>query len=106
VLGLGAVASLGEDVRVNGRWAHKTLWAVSPRYRGALLIRGRRIDGRGALRFSDSPVRPQMWWRGLWPGQRSQWRYRPSTTLIPGAGCYLFQVDGTTFSRRIVFSAR
>jgi hypothetical protein len=85
--------------------ANKTLWAVAPRYRGALLIRGRRLDGRGVLRFWPAH-RTRMWWRGLWQEQRPQWRYGASATLVPGPGCYAFQVDGTTFSSRIVFEAR
>jgi hypothetical protein len=85
--------------------AQKTLWAVSPRYRGALLIRGRRLDGQGVLRFWPGR-RLRTWWRGLWPEERRRWRYGPSTMLIPSRGCYAFQVDGTTFSRRIVFAAR
>ena len=85
--------------------ANKTLWAVSPAYRGALLIRGRRLDGRGVLRFWPGRTR-RMWWRGLWQEQRPQWRYGASTTLVPNPGCYAFQVDGTTFSSRIVFEAR
>lgn len=33
----------------------------------------------------------------------SEWRYYPTTTLLPGSGCYAFQVDGTGFSDVIVF---
>jgi hypothetical protein len=88
-----------------GLRAHKTLWAIAPRYRGALLVRGRRLDGEGVLRFGPGRAL-ESWWRGLWPEERSRWRYRPSTTLLPGPGCYAFRVDGTTFSTRIVFAAR
>ena len=85
--------------------ANKTLWAVAPRYRGALLIRGRSLDGRGVLRFWPGHTR-RMWWRGLWQEERPRWRYGPSTTLMPGPGCYAFQVDGTSVSERIFFVAR
>jgi hypothetical protein len=85
--------------------ANKTLWAVAPRYRGALLIRGRRLDGRGVLRFWPGR-KPRMWWRGFWHEERPQWRYGASTTLVPGPGCYAFQVDGRSFSERIFFVAR
>ena len=34
----------------------------------------------------------------LWPG----W---PSYTRVRSAGCYLYQVDGTSFSELIVFQA-
>jgi hypothetical protein len=100
----GGLAFLGDDVRIDGLRAHKTLWAVSPRYRGALLIRGRRLDGRGVVRFGPRR-RARSWWRGLWPEQNGRWRYGGADTLLPGPGCYAFQVDGTTFSRQIVFEA-
>ena len=32
-------------------------------------------------------------------------RYRPSYTRVRGPGCYAYQVDGTSFSRVIVFEA-
>jgi hypothetical protein len=101
-LGRGPAYPVLVDVRAG---ANKTLWAVSPTYRGALLIRGRRLDGHGLLRFWPGRLR-RMWWRGFWPEERRQWRYGPATTLVPSPGCYAFQVDGTTFSRRIVFEAR
>jgi hypothetical protein len=97
--------ALADDLLVGGLRGHKTLWAVAPGYRGALLIRGRRLDGRGVLRFWPGRT-PRLWWRGLWQEQRPRWRYGASTTLVPGPGCYAFQVEGTTFSRRIVFEAR
>jgi hypothetical protein len=101
----GGLAFLGDDLRTHGLRAHKTLWAVSPRYRGALLIRGRRLDGRGAIRFGLQR-RTRSWWRGLWPEQRGRWRYGVSDALLPRAGCYAFQVDGASFSERISFVAR
>jgi hypothetical protein len=101
----GGLAFLGDDLRIHGTRAHKALWALSPRYRGAVLIRGRRLDGRGAIRFGLQR-RTRSWWRGLWPEQRSRWRYGVSDTLLPRAGCYAFQVDGTSFSERIFFVAR
>jgi hypothetical protein len=85
--------------------ANKTLWAVTPSYRGPLLIRGGRLDGQGVLRFRPGHLR-RMWWRGLWPEEGREWRYRAATTLIPRPGCYAFQVDGNSFSVRIFFVAR
>jgi hypothetical protein len=101
----GGLAFLGDDLRVGTFRAHKALWAVSPRYRGALLIRGRRLDGRGRVRFGPTR-RSRSWWRGLWPEQRSRWRYGGADVLLPRAGCYAFQVDGSSFSERIFFVAR
>jgi hypothetical protein len=33
------------------------------------------------------------------------WSYGPSLTILPGPGCFAFQVDGTNFSSVIVFEA-
>ena len=46
------VVDLGDDLRRNGWYFHKTLWAVSKGYSGPVLIRGRQVDGSGRLRFS------------------------------------------------------
>jgi hypothetical protein len=100
----GGVAALADDIQREGRYAHKTLWAISPRYRGPVLIRGRRLDGRKAKALHFGLLsRPQPELR-LPPG--AGWRYAPSTTLLPGPGCYAFRVDGHGFRQRIVFTAR
>jgi hypothetical protein len=98
-LGRGPAYPVLMDVHAG---ANKTLWAVRPSYRGPLLIRGGELDGHGVLRFWPGRLR-RLWWRGLWREERRQWRYGATATLVPSPGCYAFQVDGTTFSRRIVF---
>jgi hypothetical protein len=35
----------------------------------------------------------------------SGWQHRPSFTRVRAPGCYAWQVDGTTFSRMVVFRA-
>jgi hypothetical protein len=99
-----------EDRRGNAYW-HKTLWAVDPAYDGPILIRGRWIDSGQSLWF----VLPSRTVSGSWRRVRElqiraerskRWRYGPSLTILPGPGCYAFQVDGTTFSDVIVFEAR
>src|SRR5215212_6843127 len=63
-VGLGAahgIAPLVDDTRRNGVYFHKTLWAVSPRYRGPLLIRGRSVAGSGVLRFQLGMQRELRW---------------------------------------------
>ena len=90
----------------------KVLWFVAPRYRGPVLIRGGRLDRTGRLRFDKGTV-PAKEMRiprnasGGWPpGQKDVGqRYRPSYTRLRAPGCYAYQVDGTTFSRVIVFQA-
>lgn len=104
------VVRLYANERKDGAYWHKILWAVDPRYDGPLLIRGRGLDPPQALRF----VRPSAGVGG-YEGQVSElefgaeesasWRYGPSVTILPGPGCYAFQIDGTNFSKVIVFEA-
>jgi hypothetical protein len=92
--------------RVEGGWMYaKVLWIVAPGYRGPLLVRGRQLDGTnwlgfegGARPFADLQIPPvDATFRG--------WRNTASYTRFRGPGCYGYQIDGTTFSRVIVFSA-
>ena len=95
------VVNLSDDVRQNGWYWHKTLWAVSERYGGPVLIRGARIDRPGPLRFGlDDGVVTAL---TMPPEQKARWRYGVSSTLVRGAGCFAFQVDGTNFSDMLVF---
>jgi hypothetical protein len=82
----------------------KSPWLIAPSYRGPVLVRGARVDAPGELRFAFGygqhlrslylPAHQRV--------QRSGWRAWPSATLVRGAGCYAYQVDGTSFSRVIV----
>ena len=90
----------------------KVLWFVSPRNRGPVLIRGGRLDGTNRLRFDRPKVPPKQMRiprnaKSGWPaGQKDEGqRYRPSYTRLRAPGCYAYQVDGTSFSRVIVFQA-
>jgi hypothetical protein len=38
-------------------------------------------------------------------GLPAGWRFWPAFTYAPTAGCYAWQVDGSTFSQVIVFEA-
>jgi hypothetical protein len=96
-----------------GEWSGtKVLWFVAPRYRGPVLIRGARLDAADELRFDRGVVPPtelriKVGEQGGYPpgfplvGQR----YRPSYTRLRAAGCYAYQVDGTSFSYAVVFRA-
>ena len=105
-----AVVPLRAEDRQGDAYWHKTLWAVAPRYDGPVLIRGRGLDPPLRLRFGiPSPTPggtgkqvPELEFR---PERSDAWRYGPSFTILPGAGCYAFQVDGTSFSKLIVFEA-
>jgi hypothetical protein len=83
----------------------KVLWVIDPAYEGPVLIRGRRLDGPGTLWFQlggDQSALPEM---QLQPATSPAWRDWPSATLLTKAGCYAWQVDGTSFSITIVFRA-
>ncbi len=99
-----ALVPLYADERKGTAYWHKTLWAVDPSYDGPVLIRGVGIDPPRAIRFAFD----ERHLRELeFPAQDSDsWRYGPSFTVIPGSGCYAFQVDGITFSKVIVFEAK
>jgi hypothetical protein len=109
--GLGAtdgVLTTEPDTQYGGPWAgQKVFWYVLPRYRGRALIRGRRLDGPQRLGFNGSrlPDRELRIDRGVsvaWdspPGSRGI----ASTVRVRVSGCYGVQIDGTTFSRVVVF---
>jgi hypothetical protein len=89
----------------------KVLWFVTPDYRGPVLIRGGRLDGSDVLRF-DRGKEPPTEMRFLQNRARAAGveeygqRERPSYTRLRAEGCYAYQIDGTTFSRTIVFQAK
>jgi hypothetical protein len=84
------------------------LWAAVKTYRGPVLIRGRQLDGPNLVRFGDGtePVSELRLMRATaqttppWSG-----RVWDTYTRLSTPGCYGYQVDGTSFSRVIVFSA-
>jgi hypothetical protein len=81
-------------------WAgQKVLWFVRPRYGGRVLVRGRRLDGPGLVRFGRGSVPAT---ELLIPAGTME---RPSFTRVRASGCYAYQIDGTSFSRTIVFRA-
>lgn len=96
---------------IDGSWfGGKLFWYVKPSYRGRVLIRGRRLDGRESLRFVDDGRRSRelrikrksdISWHGQPPGSRGE----PSYLVIRASGCYGVQMDGTRFSRTVVFTA-
>ena len=94
----------------DGGWpGTKVLWFVHERYRGPVLLRGRRVDARDTLRFGQGP-RPASELRIArgesvsWTGQQPGSRGKPSSVRVRGPGCYAVQIDGTSFSRVVVFS--
>jgi hypothetical protein len=98
------------DVQYEGPWAGaKVFWFVRPSYRGPALIRGRRLDGPQWLRFSDGRLPSRDLRIGpydtvSWDGQPRGSRGLPSNVRVRAPGCYGVQIDGTTFSRLVVFT--
>ena len=97
------------DVQYGGPWfGDKVFWYVRASYRGPILLRGRRLDGRQMLGF-DGAKRPlselrigryeSVSWSGQPPGSRGV----PSGVRVLVPGCYGVQMDGTSFSRIVVF---
>ena len=108
--GLGTEATLSSGgAHLPPPWTgNKVFWVTAPRYRGPFLVRGHQLDGP--------------WWVGFEPGRRplaelpfpsmkqlgggrKQWRQTATDTRVRAAGCYAYQIDGTTFSRVVVFRA-
>jgi hypothetical protein len=87
----------------------KVLWFVHPEYHGRVLIRGRQLDGPYRVRFDRGTVPPRELRIGnesvAWSGQPNGSRGRPSYTRLRAPGCYGYQIDGTSFSRVVVFRA-
>jgi hypothetical protein len=83
----------------------KVLWFVAPRYRGRVLIRGGRLDNPDRLRFERGNVPPLELRIFKVVNGRMGGRERPSYTRLRAPGCYAYQIDGTSFSRVIVFQA-
>jgi hypothetical protein len=100
------VVSLRDD-RVGTRgYYHKALWAVAPRYHHSVEVRGRMIGVAGtALLFQTGGKRLRLSHVFRIPGSTG-WRATPSTTVVPGAGCFVFELEGRGLAQRIVFEAR
>jgi hypothetical protein len=91
-----------ESLLYGSKWfGQKALWVVDRKaYRGPVLVRGRQVDGMNEVRFGLAPVpAPEQTISSLADAHAS-------TTRIRAQGCHAYQVDGTTFSRVIVFEAR
>lgn len=83
----------------------KTPWLVSRAYQGPLLIRGRRLDSSTGVRFAlgYGDHRMRLFWSRV-PRRNIVSGYLgiPSAVLVRRAGCYGFQIDGSSFSERLV----
>jgi hypothetical protein len=108
--GSSGLISATRDDQYPPWFGEKVFWYVLPSYRGPALIRGRRVDGRGTVRFAGArraaaELRIGPYDSVGWQGQPSGSRGIASGVLVLASGCYAFQIDGTTFSRVVVFNA-
>ncbi len=100
---------IGFDERAPGGWyGAKTLWFAAASYLGPVLLRGREVDGRGALAFGEAPA--ELAWEippGIQAAVNAEGSMRewPGSTWIRSPGCYAWQIDGTSFSETIVIRA-
>jgi hypothetical protein len=107
--GSGGHVNVTPDTQYGGPWlGTKVFWYVRPSYRGPVLIRGRQLDGRHTMGFNGGKLpRPELRihaydtvsWSGQPPGSRGV----PSGIRVLTPGCYGVQIDGTRFSRAVVF---
>ena len=113
-VGIAYLGPHSDTAHLDGWYFHKTIWTVEATYQGPLLLRGRRIDRPGSLRFqaygppSVARSRSELRWPAGWPTENRTpggWRQLPGATVLRGPGCYAFQADGLTFSKVIVFQA-
>ncbi len=88
--------------------AMKVIWAVdTPYYPDVVLVRGRQLDGPNEVRFDPGPMPPTELRILPYPESTPEgWTGQASFTRVRAPGCYGYQVDGTTFSRVIIFAAR
>jgi hypothetical protein len=108
-LGTNTALPMPPETQDGGPWgAQKVFWYVSPSYRGRVLIRGRRLDGPQWLRFEQgvlpsTELRIDRLETVAWDGQPEGSRGRPSAVRAKASGCYGVQIDGSSFSRVVVF---
>lgn len=85
----------------------KILWIGAPTYSRPVLIRGGQLDGHNPVEFSGGgspPLAELQFPPGPPPNVSGHgWRNWPSETRLRAAGCYAWQIDGTTFSYAIAF---
>jgi hypothetical protein len=107
--GSGGHVNVTADVQYGGPWlGGKVFWYVLPSYRGRVLIRGRELDGGHIMRFNAgklprSELRIAISESVSWPGRPPGSRGVPSGIRVVAPGCYGVQIDGTRFSRMVVF---
>ena len=85
----------------------KTPWVSKPDYEGPILIRGRRLDGKGTLRFYVAGPKPEEVLKLNAPSRTdsTHWSFWPSYIILSRPGCYGVQVDTLRGTDIVIFSA-
>ncbi len=84
-------------------------WVAAPGVSGPALVRGRRLDGGGALGFGrDEAAELQLtpYDAGTPIGSAGYVALETDLTVIPASGCYAYQIDTATTSTVVVFAAQ
>ena len=102
-----AMFSLEGVPHENSDYRAKTPWVSKPDYSGPILIRGRRLDGKGTLRFHVAGPKPEEDLKLNAPSRTdpTRWSFWPSSMYVPGPGCYGVQVDTLRGTDIVIFSA-
>jgi hypothetical protein len=82
--------------------AVRQVWLIAP-YNGPILVRARRIDGDGAVRFGVGQNGVGGTSELRLAGGGNHWISSSTDFVADSAGCYAFQVDGNGFSYPVVF---
>jgi len=85
----------------------KTPWVSKPDYEGPILIRGRRLDGKGELRIRVR-AKPKEDLKLNAPSFRTEstdWSFWASSMFLSGPGCYGVQIDTLRGTDVVIFSA-
>lgn len=112
---IGAVNLNMQYPSTTGWYGIKTVWWVEPdKADRPILVRGRRVDGEGEMRFTGgtlggTPDEPVAELRLAGPNAQlagpDGWHDWASNLWVREPGCYAYQVDGANFSDVVVFEA-
>lgn len=99
----GLLARLSAKRDGTDRLTFKTLWFVKPGYTAAFLVRGRRLDSPGDVRFGEDGSLDNIAVRGPTSNGSNGYREVPGGTYVREPGCYAWDVDGVSLHYSIVF---
>jgi hypothetical protein len=109
-----AAAVFSEDVRLayeekpqERPHPAKVLWLVRADQRQPVIVRGKRVDRRGTVRFSNGAreLRTYPLTGDAESTAPPEWRDIPSGVRVQARGCYAFQIDGPDFQSIFVVPA-